>query len=164
MSPDQVSADAESPPTEGERTLGPIIPDFFQEEDEPALRSQVQWVEEHLGLSDRFFARFLRILESSFRDWRLQQAALPLDRQEMLRGFWHTVLYLDYFTKSDVQALRGFLERQRPAENEWGRRHPHAPPWSGSTLRTYLEEGGPALLPDVDEWLEYFWRGNPFVF
>jgi hypothetical protein len=35
------------------------VPDFFQDESEEALRSQVEWQEQHLGLGDRFFARLL---------------------------------------------------------------------------------------------------------
>lgn len=158
------STGADSPPTEEERTIGHTVPAFFQEEDEPALRSQAQWLEQHLGLSDEFFARFLRISESSFRDWRLEQAPLSPDRQDALRGLWRTVLYLRYYTNYDMQKFRSLLDRRIPAEDEWGRRHPLAPPWSGSTLRIYLEEKGPDVLADVDGWLEALWHGDPFLF
>jgi len=49
MLPDPISTGEENPPTEGVHTLGSTVPDFFQEDDEPALRSQVQWLEQHLG-------------------------------------------------------------------------------------------------------------------
>jgi hypothetical protein len=157
------STGADSPPTEEERTIGHTVPAFFQEEDEPALRSQAQWLEQHLGLSDEFFARFLRISESSFRDWRLEQAPLSPDRQDALRGLWRTVLHLRSFTNYDDQRIRGLLERQIPIENEWGYRHPNTPPWSGSYLRSYLEERGADVLPDVDGWLLGFRFGNPYA-
>ncbi len=134
------SAGADGPPTEEERAFGDTVPAFFQEEDEPALRSQAQWLEQHLGLSDEFFARFLRIAESSFPDWKLERAPLSPDRQDALRGLWRTVLHLRSFTDYDDQRIRGLLERQMPVENEWDRRHPLDPPWSGSSLRFYLEE------------------------
>src|ERR1700733_4069929 len=78
----------------------------FRTKDEPALRSQAQWLEQHLGLSDEFFARFLRISECAFRDWRLEQAPLSSDRQDSLRVLRRTVLYLHYFTNYDMQQFR----------------------------------------------------------
>jgi hypothetical protein len=160
---DRASADKDASSTEGVQTLGPIVPDFFQEEDEPALREQVEWLEQKIGVSDLFFAKFLRTPESSFRDWRLHQAALPPDQQDSLRDFWRTVLHLLSFLGMDVQRVKTLLERRIPVENEWGQRHPLAPPWSGSSLRSYLEERGADVLPDVDRWVTGFRFGDPFV-
>ena len=36
-----------------------MVPDFFQDESEEALRAQVKWQHEHLGLDDSFFAKSL---------------------------------------------------------------------------------------------------------
>ncbi len=157
------SSGAESPPIEEERTTDHFVPDFFQEDDEAALRSQAQWLEEHLGLTDPFFARFLRIPESSFRAWRIEQVPLSPDRQDALRGLWRTVLHLHSFTNSDDNRMRGLLERRMPVSDEWGQRHPLDPPWTGSCMKAYLEERGPDVLPDVDGWMESFRFGNPYA-
>jgi hypothetical protein len=163
MSPEQVSAGEETPPTESGRTLGPIMPDFFQDEDEPALRSQVEWVEQHFGMTDRFYAKFLRIPEASLQAWRRQQEALPPDRQEALRDFWRTVLHLLSFAGMDEQQVRILLGHQALVEASGPRRHPLAPPWTGSCLKSYLEEGGANVLPDVDRWVTGFRFSNPYA-
>ena len=157
------SAGTESRSTEEEPTLGHFVPDFFQEDDEPALRSQAQWLEQHLGLSAPFFARFLRIPESAFRDWRLEQAPLSQDQQNALRRLWRTVLHLHSFTNSDDHRMRGLLERRMPVNDEWGQPHPFDPPWTGSCMKSYLEERGAAVLPDVDGWMESFRSGRRYA-
>ncbi len=142
--------------------LGFSVPDFFQEADEPALRSQVAWVEQHLGMSDAFFAGFLRTPESSFRDWRLGQTALPQDRQDSLRDFWGTMLHLLSFAGLDEQRVKTMLNHQVLVEVSGPRRHPLAPPWTGSSLKSYLEERGPTILQDVDRWVAGFRFSNPY--
>jgi hypothetical protein len=156
-------AGADGLPTEDEDTLGFTVPDFFQEEDEPALRSQVEWVEQHLGFSDQFFTRFLLTPELSFRDWRLGETALPPDRKDSLRAFWRTVLHLLSFMGLDEQRVKTMLDHQVLVEASGPRRHPLAPPWTGSSLRSYLEGRGPDVLPDVDWWVTGFRFGNPYA-
>jgi hypothetical protein len=157
------SAGADRTSTEEESTLGHFVPDFFQEKDEAALRSQARWLEEHLGLSDPFFARFLRLPESAFRDWRLDQAPLSPDRQDALRGLLRTVLHLLSFMGMDNQRAQALLEHQVPLETLAPRRHLLAPSWSGTSLRSFLEERGPDVLPDVDWWVTGFRFGNPYA-
>jgi hypothetical protein len=163
MIDEPMTTDESIPPTEDDDTIGWTVPNFFREDDEPALRSQAGWAERHLGLSDGFFARFLRIPESSFQDWRLARGELSSDRQDGLRAFWRTVLHLLSFMNMSEQRITGLLERQIPLADEWGRRHPLAPPWSGSSLRSYLEERGADVLPDVDDWVLGFRFGNPYA-
>ena len=157
------TTDESTPPIEDDDSIGWTVPNFFGEDDEPALRSQADWLEKHLALSDGFFSRFLRIPESSFRDWRLGRDDLSSDRQDSLRELWRTVLHLLSLMNMDERRISGLMERQIPLVNEWGRRHPHAPPWSGSSLRSYLEERGADVLPDVDDWVTGFRFGNPYA-
>jgi hypothetical protein len=152
-----------TPPAENEDTIGSTAPDFFMEDDEPALRARAGWTERHLGLSDGFYARFLRIPEASFRDWRLGQAELPADQQEVLRKFWWTVLFLLGSGHINEQRGRGLLERKMPVD-ETSHPHPHDPPWIGSTMKSFLEEGGPDALPAVNRWLGYFQPGGGMWF
>jgi hypothetical protein len=91
----------ESTPLDGdEDTIDSAVPWFLHQDGEIALRQQAVWTERHLGLSDDFYARFLRVPESLFRDWKLGRAELPEDQRAAMRDFRHTLLYL---------ALPGFV-------------------------------------------------------
>jgi hypothetical protein len=147
-----------------EKPLAPWgpVPGFFQDEGEPALRLQVRWLERHLGFTDQFFAKFLDTTESSFRDWRVDRAALSPDRQSHLGGLWQTVLHLLSFMNLDEKRIRTLLDHQVPPDPPGVPRHYLVPPWRGSTLRSYLEERGPGVLVNVDRWREGFKFGNPY--
>jgi len=164
MLPDPISADGEASISEEEIDPLSPVPDFFQEEGEQALRSQIQWLEEHLGFTDQFFATFLSTTESSFRDWRLDRAALSHERQFHLSGLWRTVLHLLSFMNLDEKRIRTLLDRHIPLEDEDSgpRRYYLTPPWIGSSLRSYLEERGLEALVNVDRWVSMFRFGNPY--
>jgi DNA-binding transcriptional regulator YiaG len=160
MRPDSVSAGAIALPSEEMPESGDSVPDYFQEEGETAQRAQVEWLQQRLGMSDSFFAKFLRTDESSLRDWRVQQSALPEDRQGDLRRLWRTVLHLLSFMNLDEQRIKTLLEHHASHKLSRDRTHPLAPPWSGSSLKSYLKEQGPAVLDDVDRWVTAFRFGN----
>jgi hypothetical protein len=138
----------------------PGVPAYFQDEGEAALRSQVEWLGRHGRVEDRFFARFLRVEEDTFRAWRARRAALPSDREEGLRAFWRAVLHLLSFCGFDEQRLRLLLEQSLPAST--GPASSLAPPWCGSSLREYLEDRGPAALEEVERWVTGFRFGDPY--
>ncbi len=156
MLDEPMTTDESTPPAEDEDTIGWTVPNFFVEDDEPALRKQVGWAERHLGLADGFYAKFLRVPESSFRDWRLGRAELSSDRQGGLREFWRMMGHLISWMGMDEQRVNGLLEHQVPLVNEWGYRHPNAPPWSGTSLRSYLEERGTDVLPESNTGSKVF--------
>jgi hypothetical protein len=158
---DEPTTTAESTPPDGdEDTIDSPVPWFLHEDGEAALRQQAVWTERHLGLSDDFYARFLRLPESSFRDWKLGGAELPEVQRAAMRDFRQTLRYLLEFTRHDEEAARAFLEHRVPVKTPPSRRDDYYPPWNGSCLKSYLEESG----PDVEYWLERSWAGNPFVF
>src|ERR1700722_18748322 len=70
------------------------VPDFFQDESEEALRSQVEWQEQHLGLGDRFFARLLREDQHRFSSWGKEGDVLTREKEDVLRDWWRTLLHL----------------------------------------------------------------------
>ena len=47
-----------------------MVPDFFQDESEEAMRAQVKWQHEHLGLDDGFFAKLLGEDRRRFSSWQ----------------------------------------------------------------------------------------------
>jgi hypothetical protein len=154
------TTDESTPPVEDEDTIDSTVPWFFQEDDEPGLRAQAGWTERHLGLSDGFYARFLRVPEPTFREWKLGREELPADRQDVLRRFWNTVGYLLELTAMDPPEAKAFLERQMRAENTELWTDPYTPPWNGSCMKSYLEDGGPGVLRDVDLYVTSFGASN----
>lgn len=138
------------------------VPDFFQEEGEAALRSQVQWLERQIGFEDSFFAKFLHVKENAFHDWKCRGGSLPSDRQTNLRDFWRTILHLFSFLNFDDQRVRHLLNHPVPCVPPH-ETFPLAPPWSGSSLRSYFEENGRESLPGVDRWITAFRFGDPYA-
>jgi hypothetical protein len=137
------------------------VPDFFQDESEEALRSQVQWQEQHLGLGDRFFARLLREDVRHFSSWARNADALTRDKEDVLRDWWRTVLHLLSFENFDEERVRALLERTaRPGPPPGP--SVFDPPWSTS-LKEYLENHGPDAIPEVSRWVESFRFGDPYA-
>jgi hypothetical protein len=135
------------------------IHDFFQEDSEDALRSQVQWQGQHLGLEDRFFAKLLREDTRRFYSWRKHEGVLTGGKEDVLRDWWRTVLHLLSFDNFDLEKVRALLEWRPPQES----RSVFSPPWSGSSLMEYLENYGPDAIPEVDKWVESFTFGDPYA-
>jgi hypothetical protein len=139
-----------------------MVPDFFQDEGEEALRAQVKWQREHLGLDDSFFAKLLGEDRRRFSSWQNDADALAPSEEDVLRDWWQTVLHLLSFQSFDEKKLRSMMEQTRPmgSSNE---RSPFSPPWSASSLRTYLEDRGLEAIAEVNRWLESFRFGDPYA-
>ena len=136
------------------------VPDFFQDESEEALRSQVKWQEEHLGLGESFFARLLREDPEHFSSWGRAADALASDKEEVLRDWWRTVLHLLSFQDFDERKVRALLERTAPTGAQ-ADQSVFSPPWSASSLKEYLENHGPEAISEVSRWVESFRFGEP---
>jgi hypothetical protein len=154
--PEKISASAEGPVAAEMPEIGGSVPDYFQEEGEAALRSRVDWLERRVGVNDSFFAKFLRTGESSLRDWRDHRSALPADRHDDLRRLGRTMLHLLSFMNFDEQRVKILLEHHDSDKGSRFQAHPLSPPWSGSSLKSYLEERGSVVLDDVDRWVTAF--------
>jgi phytoene dehydrogenase-like protein len=138
------------------------VPDFFQDESEDALRSQVQWQEQNLGLGDAFFARLLREDQRRFASWARNADALASDKEDVLRDWWRTVLHLLSFQNFDAEKVRALLERTAPMDPRAGQ-SVFSPPWSASYLKEYLENHGPDAIAQVSRWVESFRFGDPYA-
>jgi len=139
------------------------VPDYFQDEGEAAQRSQVKWLEHHMGMGDIFFAGFLHAEESSFRGWREHRESLSLEQQEELRGLWQTMLHLLSFLNFDAKRVRNLLDHEVPSELLGVRESPFFPSWKGSSMRAYLEERGTTALAEIDRWVTAFRFGDPYA-
>ncbi|HTU16824.1 MAG TPA: hypothetical protein VMG10_02075 [Gemmataceae bacterium] len=138
------------------------VPDFFQDESEDALRSQVEWLQQHLGLGDSFFVGFLREDARVFAAWRSGSALLGVDQQEILRAWWRAALHLLSFQNFDEIKVRSLLERVAPAHPQ-SERSPFSPPWVPSSLKEHLQTQGAEAIPEVERWLESFRFGDPYA-
>ncbi len=138
------------------------VPDYFQGEDECAIRSQVDWLDRQLGLANRFFAGYLRIDEESVRCWRDEHMPLPPANQSELRDLWQTLLHLFSFLNFDELRIRQMLEHVVPSDSKTT---PNSltPPWLGGTLKDYLEKLGPRGLAEVERWVTSFRFGDPYA-
>jgi hypothetical protein len=142
--------------------MGSTVPDFFQEETEDALRSQVNWLRDELSVEDGFFAKLLGTSPTTFSNWRRDQAALPTGGEDTLRNLWQAVLHLLSFLNFDKERARNlFAETMPAAPPDGGPALP--PPWSGSSLREYLELTGDAGIEKVERWVTGLRFGDPFA-
>jgi hypothetical protein len=138
------------------------VPDFFQDESDEALRAQVKWQHDNLGLDDSFFAKLLREDRRRFSSWQKYGDTLSPVKVDLLREWWHTVLHLLSFQGFDEEKLRSLLGRTGPISSV-NEASPYSPPWTASSLKEYLETGGREAIVEVNRWLESFRFGDPYA-
>jgi hypothetical protein len=138
------------------------VPDYFQEETESALREQVVWLMSTVGVDEAFFGRLLRMDAATFAAWRASQAPLPPEDLQSLHDLWHMTLHLLSFLGFQEVRLRDLFQNFLPAAR---RREgsPLAPPWSGTTLRGFLETGGAEAIDQVNRWVTGLRFGDPYA-
>jgi hypothetical protein len=136
------------------------VPDYFQEDSEEALRCRVQWLEAEVSLGDPFFARPLRTDQESFTRWRDRRALLTGPELVGLREVWEVMMHIFSFVNFDSGRARRLLEHvpsAAPRQAGAGQ----APPWAGSSIKTYLETHGPSVVDEVNRWITSFRFGAP---
>jgi hypothetical protein len=137
------------------------VPDFFQEETADALRCQVDWLAREVGVDDAFFAKLLGTDLATFSNWRVLNADLPPEGEETLRRLWRTVLHLLSFLNFDEVRVRGLFRHTLPLAPPAGE-GAMTPPWSGSSLKGYLERAGVGAIEKVDGWVTGLRFGDPY--
>jgi hypothetical protein len=138
------------------------VPDYFQEDTESALREQVGWLMRVVGVDDSFFGRLLRTDAATFGAWHSSQAPLPPGDEQTLHDLWHTILHLLSFLNFQEDQLRKLFEHFLPAPRR-GEGAAVAPPWSGSTLKAFLETGGAEAIAQLDRWVTGLRFGDPYA-
>jgi hypothetical protein len=136
------------------------VPDFFQDDSEDALRSRVEWLEAEVGLGTPFFGRLLRTDEGAFTAWKERRAALPNGAQVGLRELWDLMVHILSFVNFDTTLARRMLEHVAQAAGP-ERGVSDAPPWTGSSIKRYLETRGLGGIDDVSYWVTSFRFGAP---
>jgi hypothetical protein len=138
------------------------VPDFFQEETTDALRAQVDWLVGEFGLDGAFFEKLLGTDEAIFSRWGEGDAALPSGGEDTLRDLWRAVLHLLSFLNFDLARVRDLFQKTMPSGAS-GTRSPLAPPWSGTSLKTYLERTRAAGIGKVADWVTGLRFGDPYA-
>jgi hypothetical protein len=138
------------------------VPDFFQEDTPDALRSQVDWLIREVGVDDAFFARLVGADEATFSGWRSLDDVLPPGGEEALRSLWRTVLHLLSFLGFDRSRTRDLFLRAMPAVAA-GAESSITPPWSGASLKAYLERTRADGIERVDSWVTGLRFGDPYA-
>jgi hypothetical protein len=138
------------------------VPDYFQEDTPDALRCQVEWLIREVGVDDAFFARLVDADEATFSGWRSLDAALPPRGEETLRSLWRAVLHLLSFLNFDRSRTRDLFLQAMPAVAP-GAESPLTPPWSGASLKAYLERARADGIERVDGWVTGLRFGNPYA-
>lgn len=145
-----------------QRSLDLTVPDFFQENDEDALRSQVDWLVRSIGADDKFFAAVLGISDDQFAQWRAAQCSLGAQERETLNSIWQTVLHLMSFLNMDASRLWLLFDSTLPPVTK-KERVSIAAPWAGSSLRVFLDgKSGPGVEA-VRRWVTGLRFGNPYA-
>jgi hypothetical protein len=138
------------------------VPDFFQEETADALRAQVDWLVREVGIDSAFFEKLLGTDEETFSRWRQSEVVLPRDGEETLRELWRAVLHLLSFLNFDPARIRDLFQQTMPF-SPVGRVSPLTPPWSGSSLKVYLEWERADGIGKVADWVTGLRFGDPYV-
>jgi len=130
-----------------------IVKSFFQNDTESALISQVQWLQNEVGLSDQFFSHLLNVEEDAFCTWRAGKGVLSEEQQHTLKEFWQTMLHLLSFLNFDLNRLSVMLEHVDDTKT-YAIKLPFAQPWIGTSLKAYLELQGTAGIRKVNQWVQ----------
>ncbi len=128
-----------------------MFPSFFHDETESALISRVAWLENEAGVSDAFFSHMLKIDQKTFSRWKNKEGVLSEEPRANLQEFWQATLHILSLFNFDSERLRNMLE-QYAEKQEW--KTPLDPPWTGTSLREYLESQGPSSIKKVSQWAE----------
>ncbi len=138
------------------------VPDFFQEETADALRAQVDWLVREVGIDSAFFEKLLGTDEVTFSGWRQSDALLPPDGEETLRDLWGAMLHLLSFLNFDQLRVRDLFQQTMPACPS-GKESALTPPWSGTSLKAYLEQERADGIEKVADWVTGLRFGDPYA-
>lgn len=131
------------------------VPWFFQSDAESAMKEQINWLTERLGLDDHFFSKLLNMEVNEFRKWRNENNVLSQETKNMLREFWQMILHLLSYLSFDTELVQTMLSSEDKRERR-SIRLPFDPPWIGTSIKEYLKASGPAGISEVSRWVLSF--------
>jgi hypothetical protein len=142
--------------------LQTTVPDYFQEETSEALRSQVDWLGREVTIDHSSLAKIIGTTQATISNWHSHDANLPQGGEETLRTLWRAVLHLLSFLNFDETRVRELIVQTMPASPS-REKSPLTPPWSGVSLKTYLEQNHADGIEKVDGWVTGLRFGDPYA-
>ena len=136
---------------------GIAVEPFFNDDTNEAILSQVQWFEKSLRVDDSFFLDMLNLERREFTQWKYERGILSSDKQNLLREFWQMMLHMMSFYDYDMTRVSEAFHYEgehHSAQSTFG------PPWTGTSLRNYLEKTGPRSIQEVNHWIQALRYGN----
>jgi hypothetical protein len=128
------------------------VESFFQDNTNQGLIAQVQWAEKELQLSDEFFSNFLQIPLTDFNAWKRQSKPLEPTAETNLRYLWRVVLHVLSFLNFNMDLTRVLLVSKTSSHTDTA--SPFDPPWTGTSMKAYLEASGLPALISIDRWIQ----------
>jgi len=138
------------------------VPDFFQEEDEKAIRHQVSWLMANMELNAIFFSKFLILAlpDRQFQNWQKHDGVLDSRHLQSLLELWRGLLHLLSFMNFNVSHAIQFLNHVPDTSDDQGSMI--FPPWHGQSLKSYLAQNGCVGVNELHRWLSSFRFGDPY--
>lgn len=128
------------------------FPSFFQSDTIGGHKKQVRWLMKHLGLKHEFFAKVIDDTAFIIKDWLAGKAELYLIQERRLGRLWQMFLRMFSLMNYDCFRVKTLIEAKSASIV-----HPALRlPWSGQSIKYYLENGGSKAIDNVNRWLISF--------
>jgi len=124
------------------------VPSFFQKDSEEARRAKFKWCKDSLRLSSHYFARLLGMERHLLDQWSQGNDVLGTIQYTDLDAFWRLYLRLSTLYDNDSEAVRRLFEYEQRGQGQTD------VPWNGTSIKAYLEDGGPTVIPIVQLWFD----------
>ena len=127
------------------------VESFFTETSDKALVAQVRWFQSCLHVNDDFFSDMLNLEGRTFSRWKYGEGYLSNDKQKLLNEFWEMLLHVMSFYDYDLTSVRELFQSEASRSSAVS---PLDPPWTGTSLRNYLEKTGPSSIREANRWIQ----------
>jgi hypothetical protein len=129
------------------------IPAFYTTDTVEALRLKISWLQQEFDLPDSFFSNLLSVREELFSEWKNERDTLVVRQMDCLRKFWIATTHILSFLNYQKDLILRMLEYEDktfvgPSSSAF------APPWVGTSLRTFLERTGIEGVEQVNDWIQ----------
>ena len=123
------------------------MPDFFQGDTDEARRAQVAFLKKCFQFDDGYLASVVEMEPKQFESWQADRQSLHTSDEDRLRQMWVMFLHLFSLFDFDYGHASQMLVAKANKTSEQNM------PWSGESIRDFLERRGSAGVKDVNSWL-----------
>jgi len=128
------------------------VPELFQADDVASRVVQLEWLQNNLGLNDRFFAAVLDVDPKLFHLWHTQKVLPSPKAMAKLENLWGLFLHLLSLVNFDTSVAKELLETgsNKAATPNMSTA---ALPWEGRSMQSFLEANGSQGVELANYWL-----------